>query len=296
MPDETIKRFVDLHKQTEELLHQNDVKGAKQKYIEVVNAYHDIQNSSLERFHKELAYDQVTQLFQRVSDAKERVQIPYNIIVAAILVIVFSFVILFKPSVVGLYGFEDTVKQPLGKTFTESAIEQIALRDKPLRFAISGTSNGSAKVYLREADRLELVYDTAGQTGPFDNVCAESCQTNLKSSSIELLVQVESGSITIDELIYTIERKDNGAPFWKHNTQIFSATVGTPLILNLDDYFADPENDQLVYVSSTDEGLDIVVEQNMLTLTAQTSGTKHINIIASDLLEVSRVAVTINVQ
>src|SRR5574341_1331036 len=110
--DELIKKFVDLHSQTEQFLNGDNVKDAKQKYLEVVNAYHDIEKSSLEHFHKELAYDQVTTLFKKVNEAKERVQVPYHLIVAAVLIIAFSILVFLKPSIVGLAGYEDLIKQP----------------------------------------------------------------------------------------------------------------------------------------------------------------------------------------
>jgi len=146
MADERVQRFVNLHRETEELLTQEKVKEAKQRYLDVVNAYHEIQNSNLERFHKDLAYDHVTTLFKKVNTAKARVKVPYNLIAAAVLVIAFSFLVVFKPSVVGLAGFEDVVRQPLEITVKNSGVERVTLKDRPLSISLSGSYEGTAKV------------------------------------------------------------------------------------------------------------------------------------------------------
>ncbi len=298
MSNDIIQRFVELHYQTEQLLSQDKVKEAKQKYAEVLNAYQSIDKSMLEHYHKELAYDQVTTLYKKVNEAKERVKIPYNLIVAAALVIAFSMMIFMKPSIVGLASFEDTIKQPVQLTFTETRVESVTLRDKPLTLSASGQYTGSAKLYLKQGQKFELIFDSetsVSQDGKFVNICEETCNIIAETNAIELFAQVE-GTLTVTELSYNIERKDNSAPAWTGKTRVFNAKVGEKLVLDLSQQYNDPENDPLVFLSTTDEGLDVIVQQNKVTITPKTPGEKKITFIASDLLEVTRIPVTIQAQ
>jgi len=298
--DELIKKFVDLHSQTEQLLNGDNVKDAKQKYLEVVNAYHDIEKSQLEHFHKELAYDQVTILFKKVNEAKERVQVPYHLIVAAVLVIAFSILVFLKPSIVGLAGYEDLIKQPVDITFTESRLVEAGLRDRPLTLSASGEFTGRVKLFFKQGDKFELIFDSEkskSENGKFTEVCEETCEVNANSNSIELFADVEKGStLHITEFSYKIQRKDNSAPTWTGTTRTFTALNGKLLTIDLSQYFEDAENDNLVYLSTTDEGLDVIVQNSKVTITPKTTGTRNIVFIASDLLEVTKVPVTIQVQ
>jgi len=299
MADDRIKKFVDLHHEAEKFLNQNKVKDAKQKYLEVVNAYHDIHNSDLERFHKDIAYDQVTTLFKQVSEAKERIKVPVNMIVAACLIIVFSVAVAIQPSIVGLVSFQDTVRQPVDKNYTESGLDSFTLRDRPLNLKLSGKFDGSAKVFFKQGEKLELVFDSEvspSQEGVFIDVCEETCDINVKSNSIELFIQVDEGTLTLDELVYDVERTDNTAPEWTGKKKTLNAVQGQPLILDLDNYFKDDEDDPLTYLSTTTEGLEVDVKSNVLTITPHEKGKKTIMLIASDLLDLTRVRVTIDVK
>jgi len=298
--DELIKKFVDLHSQTEQFLNGDNVKDAKQKYLEVVNAYHEIEKSSLEHFHKELAYDQVTTLFKKVNEAKERVQVPYHLIVAAVLVIAFSILVFLKPSIVGLAGFEDLIKQPADLKFTESKLAEVGLRDRPLTLSASGEFTGRIKLFLKNKDKFELIFDSEkskSENGKFTEVCEETCEIIADSSNIELFADVEKGStLHVTALSYKIQRKDNSAPSWTGTTKTFTALNGKSLTIDLEQYFEDPEDDKIVFLSTTSEGLDVAVQNSKVTITPTTTGTRNVVFIASDLLEVTKVPVTIQVQ
>jgi len=295
MPNEDlIKKFVDLHAQTEQLLAADNLANAKQKYLEVLNAYHEIESSPLEHFHKELAHDQVSALFKKVNETKERVKIPYNLIVAGVLILGLSVLVLLKPSIVGLVSLEDLVRQPVTLTFTESGLQQITLRDRPLTLSVSGNSTGNVKLYYKQGNKLELIYASNSSTQTFTDTCAETCTINSEANTIELFANIDKGTLNINEISYKIERTKNSPPTWKGATRTFKAKINQPILLDLADYFSDPEDDRLVYLSTTDEGLDVSVLDSKVTLTAKTAGTKNIIFVASDLLDVTRVPVTID--
>ena len=126
----SIKQFVDIHAEASKLLADEKVKEAKDKYRQLLDMYHDIQNSSLEQFHKEIAYEHLTTLFAELKSTRERVRIPVNVILAAILIIGFSFAIFLKPEIAGLVSFEDEIVQPVNITFDQTSVESITLKDR----------------------------------------------------------------------------------------------------------------------------------------------------------------------
>jgi hypothetical protein len=298
--EELVKKFVDLHTQTSQLLSDDKIAEAKQKYLDVVNAYHDIEKSSLEHYHKELAYDQVTQLFKKVNEAKARVQVPYHLILAAVLIIGFSLVIFLKPSIVGLAGFEDLIRQPTDFVFTESKVQQAALRDRPLTLSASGEFSGKVKLFYKKGDKFELIFDSEkskSENGIFTDVCEETCEIIADANNIEIFADLAEGSrLHVKELSYRVERKDNTAPAWTGATNTFTALNGKTLTIDLNQYFTDAENDALVYLSTATDGIEVTVQNNKVSITPKETGSKNLVFIASDLIEVTKVPVTINVQ
>jgi len=279
MANDVIQKFVALHAETEQLLNQDRVKEAKRKYSEVLTAYQAIDKSMMEHYHKELAYDQVTTLYRKVNSAKERVKIPYNLIIAAVLVIAFSVLIVMKPSIVGLASLEDAVKQPVSITFTETRVEQVTLRDKPLSLSAGGQFTGKVKLYLKQGQQFELIFDSEtspSENGRFVNICEETCEIIVGSNAIELFAQIESGSLTVTELNYNVEKTKNSAPAWVGRTRTFNAKRGENLVLDLSQQYKDPENDQLVFLSTTAEGLEVTVQHDKVTIIPKTPGEKKI--------------------
>lgn len=300
MVDQRIQKFIELHSQAEKLLEQSQVLEAKQKYLDVLAAYKEIDKSDLDKIHKDIAYEQVTTLFKKVNDAKERVKVPVNLIIAGLLVIGFSTLVFFDPSIVGLAGFEDVVREQVNLTIDNSKLISLTLKDRPLSFKISGNiTGGIAKLYVKQGEKLELVFDSEKsfltQDGQFVEICEETCEINVDNNIIELFSQVEGGVLNINEIIYTIKRTSNTPPRYVGQSQIFNAKTGEDLALNLDEYFADDDGDKLTFLSTKDEGLDTQVYDNYLTLRPTSAGTRHIMIAASDLQDVTRVPITVEV-
>ena len=295
--EELIKKFVELQNQAEQLLSQYKTKDAKQKYLEVVEAYHEIEKSGLEHYNKELAYDQVTTLFKKVNETRQKTKIPYHLIIAAMLIIGLGCLVFYKPSIVGLVSLEDSVRQPVNMTFTETKITQITLRDRPLSLSVTGTYNGTVKLFAKQGDKFELIFDSAkAKNGTFIDVCEETCEMTAQSNVIELFAQMEKGStLTLKEVYYKIERKSNGPPIWKATSKTFKAQVNKQTTIDLKDYFEDPDGNPMVFLSTADEGLGVTVVNSKVIMLPKTTGTKKIVLIASDLLQVTRVPVTVEV-
>ncbi len=298
--EELIKKFVELNSQAEQLLNQENLKEAKDKYLAVVDSYHAIEKSSLERFHKELAHDQVTQLFKKVNETKERVKVPWHLIAAGSLVIAFSILIFINPSIVGLAGLDNILRDKVDITFTQSKIHQTTLQDRPLSLSASGEYTGTVKLFYKKGDKLELVFDSeksASTNGKFTDICEETCEINAQSNTVELFAQVEQNSkLTIRELSYAVERKSNTPPAWTSTTRTFKAEKGKTTIIDLSQYFTDAESDPLTYLSTSDNGIEVTVENSKVSITPSTAGTKNVVFIASDLRSVTRVPATIEIK
>jgi hypothetical protein len=300
MVDQRIQKFIELHAKAEQLLNESQVSEAKQKYLDVLSAYQEIDKSDLEKIHKDIAYEQVTSLFKKVNEAKERTKIPVNLIIAAVLVIGFSTLVFFDPSIVGLAGFEDVIREQVNLTVDQPKLISLTLKDRPLSLKVSGNiTGGIAKLYVKQGEKLELVFDSdksfLTQDGRFTDVCEETCEINVDNNIVELFAQVEGGVLNINEIIYTIKRTSNTPPRYTGQSQIFNAKTGEDLALNLDDYFTDDNGDKLTYLSTKDEGLETQVYDNYITLRPSSAGTKHIMIAASDLQDVTRVPITVEV-
>ncbi len=294
--EELIQKFIQAHSETEKLLEQGNVSGAKQRYLETLDAYHKIDQSSLEHFHKELAYDQITSLLKKVNSSREKLRLPLHVVTAVVLILVLGVTVVLKPSVVGLAGFDDLVRQDVNLNITESSIHQLTLRDRPLSLSASGEFVGKVKLFHKEGERLRLIFESDGASGSFTDACVESCTADSESNNIELFAQLEEGSsLFISQISYKIEHARNTAPRWIGSTTSFQASVGKPAVIDLADYFADDENDSLVFLSTADEGVDITVQDSRITIKASSSGIKKILFIASDLIDVTRVPVTIEV-
>lgn len=300
MVDQRIQKFIELQAQAEQLLNESKVAEAKQKYLDVLAAYQSLDKSDIDKIHKDIAYEQVTSLFKKVNEAKERVNVPVNLIIAGLLIIGFSTLVFFEPSIVGLAGFEDVVHEQVNLTIDQSKLISLTLKDRPLSFKISGNiTGGIAKLYVKQGEKLELIFDSEKsfltQDGQFTEICEETCEINADSNVIELFSQVEGGVLNVNEIIYTIKRTSNTPPRYTGQSQIFNAKTGEDLALNLDEYFTDDDGDKLTYLSTKDEGIDTQVYDNFLTIRPKDAGTKHITLVASDLQDVTRVPITIEV-
>ncbi|RLE45300.1 hypothetical protein DRJ22_04690 [Candidatus Woesearchaeota archaeon] len=298
-----IKNFVEVSSKAKGLLEQNKVSEAKQVYLELLEVYNEINNSSLMKYHKEIAHQELTNLHSAISNAKEPFKLPHiplNVAIAAILIIVFGVFVIMNPKIAGLASLSDTLTLQMNKTIKESGIIEVTLLEKPLSLSATGKVTGKAKLYLKQGENLRLIFDSEknkNKEGTFIDVCEDTCSINANSNAIELFAALEKGSeLFLESLQYKVKRKKNSPPVWTGKTKEFTLTEGQGE-LNLDNYFSDPDGDKLVYLATLDEGIDIVVNGNILTAKAKPgSGKKSITLIASDLEDVVKVPVTINVK
>ncbi|MBW3005029.1 hypothetical protein KY310_04315, partial [Candidatus Woesearchaeota archaeon] len=76
----------------------------------------------------------------------------------------------------------------------------------------------------------------------------------------------------------------NLAPVWNSELTFFTIQSGSSLVLDLNDYFLDPDNDSLVFSATQPSNFVVAVTDNILSITPDAGfiGTRSMSIIASD--------------
>ncbi|MEM2916660.1 MAG: right-handed parallel beta-helix repeat-containing protein, partial [Candidatus Woesearchaeota archaeon] len=93
------------------------------------------------------------------------------------------------------------------------------------------------------------------------------------------------------------ETIDNLAPVWTANITTFVIGQGAELVLNLDNYFADPEGLPLTYIATQTENMNVVLEDSILSITPEPAfvGERIVSIMASDGLSVTTKRIRVEV-
>lgn len=89
----------------------------------------------------------------------------------------------------------------------------------------------------------------------------------------------------------------NAPPQWIGATASYAAQVGVPLTIPLDVLFKDPDGDELIYLATSAPGIDVSVSDSKVTLFASdvARGTNTVVVMASDLVSITKVPLTISV-
>lgn len=294
---DVVHRFVDHQKEVRSLIKQNKVDEAKSKFHGLVEVYNELANADIEHYHKEIAHQELTNLHSELNDAKQSLKVPVKIVVAGFLLVLFSFLVFLNPSIVGLITFEDEVVQPVDITFTESKIQSITLKGVPLSLSASGTYDGDVKLFFKNGNDLVLIFDSSKVDGEeFSRVCVDTCEIKADSNSVELFAQIgDNSSLTLSEVIYTTPRDNNRAPKWVGKNKVFHVDGQTTI--DLGKLFKDPDGDDLVFLSTSDDNLKVVVQNHLVKVQSDgTKGERTITFIASDLDKLSKVPVKIVVK
>jgi hypothetical protein len=208
---ELVQKFVDTFKQTQSALDSNDMDAAKRGYKDLLGVYNQISSSNLDPMHKELAYDQLVKVYQALQNPpKHSIHTTTHIIAAAVLLMLFSFLVFFKPTVLGLAAFESQrTVHDLNWAFVESDAREVRLDKVPNSLRVSGRVDGEGfvRVYAITPTSRVLIFDDdlarLNADGTFTRACARTCNTGLDSADFTLDVVVENAAITLYSLEYT---------------------------------------------------------------------------------------------
>jgi hypothetical protein len=133
-----------------------------------------------------------------------------HIIAAAVLLVLFSFLVFFKPAVFGLVTAEPRLVQDVNWAFVDSGQRVMHLEAVPSSLSISGKVDGDGfvRVYAVTESQRVLLFDNdlirVREDGSFTAACVNTCRSGLDSADITLDVVVENAALTI----YTVEYRE----------------------------------------------------------------------------------------
>ena len=278
--DERVSKFVEVYSSAMNNLSANKIDDAKADYVKLIESYRGM--GGLSRTDREIAHEQLLKVYYGLQ-SPPKAKIP--LISIAILVLIVSFLVMLKPSIVGYSLFLDKFSEDVSLSFEKSGVYNVTLKGVPQSLKVSGTLAGDyAKVYVAVGKKLVKVLDTTNSS--FVDACSESCSFSGDSNVMKLIVDVK-GKLVIDHIEYDAKKMPNRAPVWKGENNF---VISPNLIVNLSKYFSDPDGDGIVYLATTTEGMLVEVNDDQLVLTKEkyASGEKGITIIASDLKDVTK--------
>jgi hypothetical protein len=207
---ELVQKFVDAYHVTQDCIDSNDIPGATAKYKDLLDVYKQIASSKIDPMHKELAYDQLVKVYNTIQNpapAGGSMHATTHIIAAAILLMLFSFMVFFKPAVFGMVAAEPKIVQDVNLAFVESDSKQVHFDAAPRALSVSGKVDGDGfvRVYIVTPDIRSLLFDRdlakVESDGTFTAQCINTCSEKFDSQDITLDVEIENSALTI----YTIE-------------------------------------------------------------------------------------------
>ncbi len=296
---------------------ERNVDTAKTSYQQLLLLYNQIQASSLDEVHKEIAYDQTMEAYRRLEQLKEG-NIPgnvpegknvprslvfsgVNIVAAAVIIVVLSFVIFLKPSIIGLPFLEERIVQNVDLTFSENSFQSIAFREPPTSFRVSGIFQGAgAKLYLAEGEKRFLVFDSSkskvAADSTFRGACIETCSLSGVSSNQLRLEAETDGTIKISEIAYTTNAIGNNPPFWNSKEDKF--VISGNKEIDLSNYFLDQDLDELTFLATKPNGIQVVISGSIINLTPESGfkGESEVTFVASDGKDTAKHAVKLVVE
>jgi len=305
-----IDEFVESAKRLQESIRVRDRDSAQGRYKELYGIYSRLAASSVADVHKEVAYEQLTKFYDGLSTMKPRVErlqrdwlAGKDLAVIGALLVVFIVVLVFKPSIVGLVT-ADVRTIEINTGFNEDVAYELALPGPPKSLALTGTvSGGGTAVVIASSNGQDVVvFDSKKNALPgtfaFKEVCGDACALSGFGKKVTLHIDVDSASLFLAQATVGIDASRNKAPVWQGFATDFPVGRSEPVDIDLRQSFFDPDGDELVFLSTADEGLDVIVSGSLVTIDASRAsvGEHLVTFIASDLLAVTKQPVTIRVQ
>jgi hypothetical protein len=205
---ELVQKFVDAFHNTQNALDERDREGAAASYKDMLGLYNQISSSNLDPMHKELAYDQLVKVYTALQNPQSHsMHATTHIVAAAVLLMLFSFLVFFKPAVFGLVTADAKTVQDVNWAFVDSGQRALRLDAAPSSLSISGKVDGAGfvRVYAVTGSQRALLFDNdlvrIADDGTFSAACVNTCGSALDSADVTLDVVVENAALTI----YTVE-------------------------------------------------------------------------------------------
>ncbi|MBD3318414.1 hypothetical protein GF342_00735 [Candidatus Woesearchaeota archaeon] len=291
-----VQQFVDVLEQVRVALSNGNLHHAKSLYTELFHLYEKINDSPLANYHKELAYDQITKIHKEL-DTELTAPRPFRanptLIVVGAIIVMGLFLVILQPSLIGMSVINQEMASDVSLTFEKHAEYAISLPYTPTSLRVSGQlMGGTAKIYADIAGERLLVFDSEKvelTEGSFSRVCLSTCEISEADRVLPLTVEVSDGALFLSSIQYTTdEEHTNSPPEWRGTRTAFD--VEETLTIDLKNYFFDADGDDLVFLATTAEGLDVSIQESRLTLQKTgVPGPREITVLASDLKDITRV-------
>lgn len=280
---------------------EQDLTRAKQKYQELYSIYQQINDSQLEKIHKEVAYQQLVTSYHLIQDLKDSTTTPTNIIAIAVVIILVSVVVFINPRMVGLAVFQESISQPVNFEFSQSGSREITFKSLPSSLSVSGefVGDGTAKLFAESEGRRMLVFDSTKsniQATKFTGQCIDTCVLpKVGTTKMTLFAEVDKATLKLNSINYYTRLK-NTAPVWNGEPKVI--TVQGKTTVDFSKYFTDSDGDELVYLVTTPEGINAEVSGSIVTFTAdQTAkGEKFADLIVSDMKHSTRAKIKLEIE
>ena len=149
-------------------------------------------------------------------------------------------------------------------------------------------TNATLLLVVNESDnlttyKLPIIIGNTKRTTTFENLCDETCTITPITGNI-IIETTGDAHITFNKIETIIEK--NSAPMYA--IAINPITTSEPTTIDLNTHFADVDGDTLYYSTSTSSTSNILIENNILTITPTTNGEETITIYSSDLKEITQ--------
>lgn len=297
MTETIIQSFVEEYSKTDKLLEEGKLSEAKTQYSELLASYYRVVDSNLESYHKELAYEQLMKVYYLLNQPKKKYPKYANVAAVFILLIAFGTFVAFKPSLIGLAVLDQKFVDPLEVSTSEDYFKAISLKEIPKSFMLSGsfTEGTKAQVFIAEKDSKTLVQvmDTKNlEELYFASYCENSCSVDFKNKNLDLIVEVETGELTLNSLVYTVAKTNsNKPPELSAEMPRFKVKGSSSLSIDFSKYFTDPEGDYLVYLVTWGDGIDVYASGSVVTFydVGASLGAQNLILFVTDLNSVTRV-------
>ncbi|MBI4147668.1 hypothetical protein HY490_00080 [Candidatus Woesearchaeota archaeon] len=274
-------------------LAEDKLDSASASYRRLLSLYDDMNRSGLASVQKEMAYQQILNAHEEISQFRaDQGRNSTNYVAIAVVLIIVSTVIFVNPNLVGLAVLNARQTVDLNVAFIESSRHALTLKAPPASVMVSGkvTGHGRAQLYVVAGSEKRLVFDN--QLVPlvngtsFSDICLDTCQlSNVGTDEILLVAELTDTILSVDSLTY--DPDTNRPP--EYSAPGRNIVVDGTTTLNLRDYFSDPDSDTLAFVALPVDGLDTQLIGAMLTISPRASGNYDLPIIASDPRDSTRV-------
>jgi hypothetical protein len=164
----------------------------------------------------------------------------------------------------------------------------------PVTLPLSVSVNGTLLIVVNGTDastyRLPVIIGEAQRSVAFSQLCLQTCSMQPTNGTLRIET---TGNATLELVrVDALTLMPNNAPVQALALQL---SISAPAVINLSQYFADPDGDELQYSAGASTIANISVSGSMLTITPLQEGNETISLYVSDMQELVPFAVPLHI-